>query len=288
MLTLFPSPLEGEGSEVKGEAAGISEPSPIENEQVGWVKRRFGRADPPERTEGGCLCGGSALEDSLDPPYKLPRRASGNKCAFLALPCVVLLLGASPAENADQGKAAVVAGNLPAAILTFRHGLAEHPGDRELGDLLEAARDLVGYPPISESTERLRPDPPTNWDRWVGTWELTAIGVGFVGLFALGISLRLTIRPRWAMPVAVIGFLGVAGVVITMLWPRDRDGPIAVILTEKGAILRTGNADSYPSRTPYPLPRGAEVTVLSHRGGWAQVQLADGAVGWVRDTELKM
>jgi hypothetical protein len=28
------------------------------------------------------------------------------------------------------------------------------------------------------------------------------------------------------------------------------------------------------------------VTILRHRGGWAQVQLAGGAVGWLREAEL--
>jgi hypothetical protein len=194
---------------------------------------------------------------------------------------------APPAEHADRGKAAVVAGHLPDAILAFRHGLAEHPGDRELGDLLEAARDLVPYPPAADATERLRPDPPSAWVRWVGAWELTAAGVGFAGLFALGFAARLTTRPRWAVPVVLLGLVGFVAVVGVLAWPRSGGGEWAVVRAEKGVALRTGNADSYPSRTAFPLPPGAEVTILRHRGGWAQVQLAGGAVGWLREGEIQ-
>jgi hypothetical protein len=197
------------------------------------------------------------------------------------------IASAPPGDFADRGKAAVVAGELPAAVLVFRHGLAEHPGDRELGDLLEAARDLVAYPPTADATERLRPDPPATWDRWVGAWELTAAGVGFTGLFALGLAARLTIQPRWAVPVVLFGLAGFIAVVGVMVWPREPAGDVAVVRAEKGAVLRTGNADSYPPRTAFPLPPGAEVTVLRHRGGWAQVLLAGGAVGWLKDGEVQ-
>jgi hypothetical protein len=193
---------------------------------------------------------------------------------------------ATPGDFADRGKAAVVAGDLPAAVLVFRHGLVEHPGDRELGDLLEAARDLVPYPPTADATERLRPDPPGNWDRWVGAWELTAAGIGFTGLFALGLVVRLTTRPRWAVPVALFGLAGFIAAVGMMAWPQEPSGEVAVVRAEKGAVLRTGNADSYPPRTAFPLPPGAEVTILRHRGGWVQVQLAGGAVGWLRDVDV--
>jgi hypothetical protein len=184
-----------------------------------------------------------------------------------------LVAAAPPAAYADEGKSAVVAGNLPQGILAFRRGLDEHPGDRELGDLLEAARDLVPYPPPAEAAEKLRPAPPGTWERWVGAWELTAIGVGATALFAFGVAARLTARPRWAVPVAVIGLLGFLGVVTVFAWSRETDGPVAVVRPEKGAVLRTGNSDYYPSRTAFPLPRGAEVTVLGHRGGWVLLPL---------------
>jgi len=197
------------------------------------------------------------------------------------------ILAAPPGDYADRGKAAVVDGDVPSAILTFRHGLIEHPGDRELGDLLEAARDLIPYPPIADASERLRPDAQANGDRWLGAWELTAGGLGCAILFAFGAAAWLTTRPRWAVLVAAAGLLGFVAVLGIMTWPRAAPGNVAVVRAEKGTVLRTGNADSYPPRTAFPLPPGAELTILGHRGGWAQVQLAGGAVGWVREGEIR-
>ena len=113
---------------------------------------------------------------------------------MLTLLLAAAVASAPPGDFSDRGKAAIIAGDLPAAILAFRDGLAEYRGDRELGDLLEAARDLVPYPPTADATERLRPDPPATWDRWIGAWELTAAGVGFTGLFALGLAAQSRIR----------------------------------------------------------------------------------------------
>jgi hypothetical protein len=210
-----------------------------------------------------------------------------GRAAVLTFLLTGAVLAAPPGEFADRGKAAVVAGNLPAGVLAFRQGLAEHPGDRELGDLLEAARDLVPYPPTADAAERVRPDPPGNWDRWAGAWELTAAGVACTVLFAAGLAARFTTRPRWAIPVAVVGVQGFSAVATVFAWPRDAAGPVAVVRPDKGIVLRSGNADSYPPRTAFPLPRGAEVMVIGHRGGWAQVQLAGGAVGWVREKEIE-
>ena len=48
--------------------------------------------------------------------------------------------------------------------------------------------------------------------------------------------------------------------------------------------LRTGNGVSYPSRLT--LPAGAEVRERHRRGGWVQVELPGGGVGWVPASAL--
>jgi len=46
-------------------------------------------------------------------------------------------------------------------------------------------------------------------------------------------------------------------------------------------MLRTGNGTEYPPRLDVALPRGAEVRRLFERGGWYQVELSGGPVGWL-------
>jgi hypothetical protein len=48
--------------------------------------------------------------------------------------------------------------------------------------------------------------------------------------------------------------------------------------------LRKGNADAYPERLDAKLPRGVEARKLAERGGWIQVRLAGGVVGWIPGT----
>jgi hypothetical protein len=56
-----------------------------------------------------------------------------------------------------------------------------------------------------------------------------------------------------------------------------------VLVLTADEVLRTGNGPSYPARLDAPLPRGAEVRERARRGGWVQVELTGGAVGWVRE-----
>ena len=45
--------------------------------------------------------------------------------------------------------------------------------------------------------------------------------------------------------------------------------------------MRSGDGASYPSRYEQPVHAGSEVHVLAERGGWSEVELADGKSGWV-------
>jgi hypothetical protein len=93
----------------------------------------------------------------------------------------------------------------------------------------------------------------------------------------------MTRAPGW------IGFAGMAAIaviVLVVLWvkdlrdaERDREFPLVVVARE--TTLRRGNADAYPPRLGSRLPRGVEARKLNERGGWIQVRLAGGAIGWL-------
>jgi hypothetical protein len=64
---------------------------------------------------------------------------------------------------------------------------------------------------------------------------------------------------------------------IGLAW-EDRSNADGVVRLE--TTLRTGNSELF-AEIGQPLPPGAEVVMLSERGGWRQVVDRDGVVGWM-------
>lgn len=187
---------------------------------------------------------------------------------------------------ANRGRAHFLAGDLPQSIRAFRDGLELYPWDAELQRGLALARAAVAYPAETEPTARVRPDPPAEVRNRVSPFDLLIVSAVASFILAIGLARRFTRRDRWAWPVVAIGFLGVL-VAGGIWWQCDREAlgdranPTVVIAAD--TVLRTGNGPSYPPRVEAVLPRGAEVRERSRRGGWVQVELAGGAVGWVSE-----
>ncbi|MBX9582503.1 MAG: hypothetical protein K2X87_19535, partial [Gemmataceae bacterium] len=94
----------------------------------------------------------------------------------------------------------------------------------------------------------------------------------------------MTRNLRW---VTAAGGCLVGLAVLGGFWWADarRYDPRPVVVVAVDTPLRTGNGGSYPPRDGFdrPLPKGAEARELTRRGGWVQVELTGGAVGWVPD-----
>jgi hypothetical protein len=181
----------------------------------------------------------------------------------------------------NLGNARMLAGDLPGAILAYREGLRVEPGDFVLRQNLAAARERVAFPEgslLGRPPEDVRP----GW--------LARLGAGWV----LGLSLlaytggwlalaRWLMRRRRAALLTALALLvpGTGGV--ALLLHRDaagRERPI-VVLAADGMRLRKGNSVLFPPRYETPLNRGVEAELLFRRGGWLQIELAGGEVGWV-------
>jgi hypothetical protein len=191
----------------------------------------------------------------------------------------------TPGLALNRGHAHFLAGNVPKAILAFHEGLALFPYDAELQQSLAAARGTIPYPDAIDPAERIRPDPPRGVRNRVAPWDVLRFAAVCGGLLAVGLAGRLTTRPNWAGPVAALGGAGwlvTAGVLVAMHREKAADAaePVAVVAAD-GVTLRKGNGESYPPRVEARLPRGAEVRVVGRRGGWVQVKLPGGAVGWL-------
>src|SRR5262249_11864998 len=60
----------------------------------------------------------------------------------------------------------------------------------------------------------------------------------------------------------------------------ERQTPVVVLLDNTD--FYRGNAASYPKHADVPfLPRGLEARQVHRRGGWLQIRLTTGEVGWV-------
>ena len=196
----------------------------------------------------------------------------------------------SPALALNRGRAYFLAGDTPAAIVAFRDGLAVAPWDADLQRALADARGTVAYPNEPEPAERTRPDPPGGWRSRVSPLDLLAASGLASLLVAVGVARRLTVRDGWAVPVAVLGIAGLVGVIgvartLAAEDAVDRETPTVAVAVD-GTVLRRGNADSHPARLAHPLAAGSEVSVLGTRGGWLQVRVPGGAVGWVPESRV--
>lgn len=190
----------------------------------------------------------------------------------------------TPAMALNRGRAHFLAGQLPQAIRAFRDGLDLAPWDAELQRDLRLCRAAVAYPAETDPAARVRPDPLRSLRHRVSPWDLFAAASAASLLLTVGLARRLTTRDGWSVPVAAVGLGGVvlvavAAWVIDAEARADRANPVVVIAAD--TVLRTGNGTAFPARVEAPLPRGAEVRELARRGGWVQVQLPGGAVGWV-------
>jgi hypothetical protein len=179
------------------------------------------------------------------------------------------------------GNAALLGGDLPAAILAYRQGLHIAPGSRELRSNLQYARSLVSY--SKDSSIGL----PTPEGRVVfftlGQLFLCSVIVYTLALIALVHGWRW--RQKWLLGISLTTTLCAFLAVLTIghaVWLQSQSSRHPLLVLSKDAVvLRRGNGVSYPPRFDAPLNRGVEASLLFRRGNWMQVELMGGQIGWI-------
>lgn len=186
-----------------------------------------------------------------------------------------------------RARAHRLAGSLPRAIAALRDGRAAVPASRELQTELAEARSAVAYPLEGPVGAQCRARDPFTVAARVSVAEAWVL-VGVLWLFASACVARfiMTRAAGWLWAAGAFALLLAA---FGALWVHDArsrsdDRPAHVLLSD--AVLRTGNASSYPERLDAPLPAGAEVRELSRRGRWVLVELPGGTVGWLPESAL--
>lgn len=182
----------------------------------------------------------------------------------------------SPALATNRSRAHALAGDLPGAILAARSGLKETPYDVDLTAQLERLRNSVVYPADTH------PERASGLRTRLSPWDLFAAAAAGVLAVVVGVARLFTTRDRWAIP-AMIGGGVLLALVAAAGWQLHREAAAEpeVLVVFRPTVLRKGNGDTYDPRLDAPLPRGAEVAVRLRRGGWVQVELPGGVVGWL-------
>jgi hypothetical protein len=190
----------------------------------------------------------------------------------------------TPELAINRARAHRLAGHLPRCIAALHEGLAVARYSRPLQMELEDARAAVQYPLDGELVRQAHPAPLRGWssrfspaDLWLGAgllWFLLWFGVA---------RFLMTRRAIWLL-LSLVGFVALIGGGI-LWWTEERrlqeEESLQLLIVQEDTILRRGNARIYPPRLEAVLPAGAEVRELTRRGGWVQVQLAGGVVGWL-------
>ena len=184
-----------------------------------------------------------------------------------------------------RARAHRLAGSLPRSIAALHDGLTVARFARPLQVELEDARAAVAYPLDGELAAHCRPKAANTVsarmsvaDAWFLAGALWLLACAGAARFAM------TRNAAWlgVAALAVAGLLLLGG-----LWVEDaRHESLPLLVVADDVMLRKGNAAAYEPKVEPALPKGVEVREVSRRGGWVQVRLPGGTIGWLPETAV--
>ncbi len=189
----------------------------------------------------------------------------------------------SAALYLDLGNAEYLAGRPERAVWAYLCGLQLDPNQRLLRQHLALARTHFHYPP--GGIGRPAPDPwPAELPRPTPLLALLTAGAAYtLACIVATWWLRRRSRGLLLTTLALVALAAGSLLLYSRLLARAEEERIhpQVVLIDETPLYR-GNGTSYPTYPDLPpLPRGAEVRRVLRRGGWLQVRLATGEVGWL-------
>jgi tetratricopeptide (TPR) repeat protein len=197
----------------------------------------------------------------------------------------------------DWGNAALNAGDVATATLAYRRALALD------GAQPRATHNLALLRSKHAEAYRASADSATGTLFFFHTWpRARRLLVGALG-FAVAILLlvpwrrnessvegneeavaRQSGRRRGARALSLVPFAVWAAMTLSLLL-EDRHLDDAVVM--ESVVLRAADSLGAPAAISQPVPRGAEVSIVSRRDSWARIRLPSGSAGWVPSTSIE-
>jgi hypothetical protein len=195
----------------------------------------------------------------------------------------------NPELTLNRAHAHQLSGNLPLAIAALHEGLAVARWNRSLQVALEEARSSVGYPLTGDLSSQCRPTIVPSISSRMSPVEAWGIAALLWILVCVGIARFAMTRAMWWLMFAALATVALA--ILGSMWLHDyrqmqSENETPLLIVKDDVYLRRGNSREYPARLEARLPRGVEVRELSRRGGWLQVRLASGIIGWLPETAV--
>ena len=190
----------------------------------------------------------------------------------------------NPGLALNRARSHRLAGDLPQAIAALHEGLAVARYDRTLQVELEEARSAISYPLDGALAAECRAQPTQTIGTRMSPVEAYLIAAFLWLLACIGVARFAMTRAPWWLLFAGVWLVALA--TLAGLWWHDwrqqsRENSRPLVIVNGEVMLRKGNGDSFPPRLDSRLPSGVEARILSTRGGWLQVELAGGAIGWL-------
>lgn len=186
----------------------------------------------------------------------------------------------------NRAHARRLSGDLPGAILALNEGLAAARWSRPLQVALEDARSAVAYPAHTDLAAICRPVPAATVSTRMSPAEAKLVTAVLWLLACGGVARFAMTRAGWWLGFAGVWLIALAA--LAALWIHDdrvrtRDDEAALVVLARDVHLRKGNSETFPLRLEgaSKLPAGVEARELTRRGGWVQIRLWNGVIGWV-------
>lgn len=197
----------------------------------------------------------------------------------------------------DWGNAALNAGDVATATLAYRRALALD------GAQPRATHNLALLRSKHSDAYRASADSAAGTLFFFHTWPRARRLL--VGALAFAVAILLLVpwrnpaadsgdseealakqrgRRRGARALSLVPFAVWAAMTLSLVL-EDRHADDAVVM--ESVVLRAADSLGAPPAVAQPVPRGAEVTIVSRRDDWARVRLASGAAGWVPSSAIE-